>query len=92
MKYSLPKNYYRLLAEHISHHEIIFWDEDRQVFVDEGGFEIYNIHECVPAWAMTLAMLNRGPGTDNYFCFTPNSWTMIEIFWPDEEREENWYT
>lgn len=89
MKYSLPTEYYRLVAEHISYHVLLFWDPDREVFIDEDGFEIENIHEYVPQWALNLAMLTRGH--ENYFCFTPNSWTLIEIFWPDEEEAENWY-
>lgn len=91
MKYSLPNSYYKMIAEHIVHHELLFWNEDRQCFMDEGGCEI-DISDYLPPWALYLAKLHRGLGTENYFAFTPNSWTLIEIFWPDEEREENWYT
>lgn len=91
MKYSLPTSYYRMMAEYIVHHELIFWNEDKQCFMDEIGCEI-DILDYLPPWALYLAKLHRGPDKDNYFAFTPNAWTLIEIFWPDEEREENWYT
>lgn len=77
------------MAEHCSYHVLIFWDDGLEQFIDEDGFEIPNIYEYIPQWALDLAYLTRG--RENYFCFTPNSWTIIEIFWPDEEREENWY-
>lgn len=90
MKYSLPSSYYREIAENISHHVVIFWDEGREQFLDEDGFEIHNIHEYVPQWALDLAYLQKNT-PEKYFCFTPNSWTLVEIFWPDEDENENWY-
>lgn len=83
MKYSLPSQYFRELADTISHHMLIFWDDERECFMDEDGFQIVNIYEYVPQWALDLAYLQRYD--EHYFCFTPNSWTLIEIFWPDEE-------
>lgn len=92
MKFSLPNEYYKLLADHVSHHVIVWYDIDRGCWMTEDGFEIYDISQIVPLWAMNLARLHFGVGKDNYFCFTPNSWTLIEMYWPDEEREENWYS
>lgn len=91
MKEYFNSRYYELAAEFIVHHELYFWDPSLNGFVDEDGFEIENIFEVVPMWAMQIAELHAGPGTDNYFAFNPNSWTLIELFWPDEEEIENWY-
>lgn len=92
MKYSLTDSYYRLLAENISYHILVFWNQDQSTWMTEDGLEIYDIYQIVPVWAMNLARLHFGRGKENYFCFTPNSWTIVEMFWPDEEEEENWYT
>lgn len=90
---NVPRKYYELMNDNIVHHEMIFWDPNSRFFIDEDGLEIPDeiIHERIPLWAMRLAKMNFGPGKDNYFCYTPNSWTVIEIFWPDEEVAENWY-
>lgn len=89
MKYSLPTEYYRLIADHIRYHILLFWDPNLEQFVDEDGFAIHNIYEYVPHWALELAKIHRD--LHAYFCFQPNFETLVEIFWPDEEEFENWY-
>lgn len=91
MKYSLPTDYYRLLASELESHQLYFWDPDREVWMDEDGFEV-DICRVVPPWALTLALEHFGPGKENYFAFTPDAKTLVELYFPDEEVAENWYS
>lgn len=67
----------------------LFWDPDKEVFIDEDGFEVTCVYKWLPYWAIQLADLYRSRG-DSFFTFQLNSTTIVDIFWPNEE-DENWY-
>lgn len=67
----------------------LYWDPDRELFMDEGGFEVAYVCKWLPNWAMELALLYRDRG-ECYFAFPFDACIIVEIFWPDEDVE-NWY-
>lgn len=66
----------------------LFWDPDRELFMDVNGFVIEDVCKWLPYWARELAILKRDEGT-LYFSFQLDSSTFVEIFWPSEDV--NWY-
>lgn len=72
-------------------HVKLYWDPDRQGFMDEGGFEIwpYDLQEILSVWTLNL-IRHMGSHGSTYWSCTSNGY-FIEVFWPDEEAAENWY-
>lgn len=70
-------------------HIKLYWDPDRELFMDEDGFEWTYVCRWLPSWALELAKIHRSKG-DDCFAYNLDAATFVEIFWPSEE-EENWY-
>lgn len=58
------------------------------MFMDEGGFIVEDIHECIPAWALPIMQI-YSQKEEKYLAFTWMGDIFVEVFWPDEEV--NWY-
>lgn len=67
----------------------LYWDPDREIFMDEGGYEWqpYDLGEYLPNWILELTRVYRSRG-EEYLCYTWHG-ALVEIFWPSEEV--NWY-
>lgn len=65
----------------------IFYDPERECFMDECGFEI-DIHRVLPEWCIFLAKNERY--RSKYFYYVTSAGEKFEVYWPDEE-DENWY-
>lgn len=85
-----------LICQTCSHRSIgqmqhiqLYWDPDRGMFMDEGGFEWwpYDLTAYIPIWALELSRIYRDRG-EEYFAFSHNG-TFVEMFWPSEDV--NWY-
>ena len=70
-------------------HVQLYWDPDREMFMDEGGFEIwpYDLGKYLPNWVLELIRVYR-KRKEEYLCYTWQG-VFVEIFWPSEEVE--WY-
>lgn len=85
MKYERNMDFWVFDPGDLKAHWLIFWDPTHGYFLDENGFELENEHFLVPNWARELAWMHFGRGKSNYFCYTLDAKTLVEMFFPDEE-------
>jgi hypothetical protein len=65
----------------------IFYDVDRNLFIDEDGFVIYSIFELItPADLMLFRYYER----DTIFTHRSMKGVLIEMYWPDEPEIDEW--
>lgn len=58
--------------------------------MNSDGYAYIGVYRWLPYWALELARIYLNHGR-LYFEFQLRQGVVVEIYWPDEEVQENWY-